>query len=167
MENTKQFVIMRSFKASRDEVWDAWTKPELAKKWWGPVGFTAPSMMIDFRVGGKYLYCMRGKPAPDLPIGDFWSGGKFKEIIPGKKILLTDSFMNEKGEIMKPSDYGMDPEFPIESDVSVLFEDKEDGTKLSIIYHAESDKAIEVMERVKMRDGWESSLDKLAMLLEK
>ena len=52
----KDLIITRIFDAPRELVWKAWTIPELAMRWWGPEGFTAPVTKIDLRVGGKYLY---------------------------------------------------------------------------------------------------------------
>ena len=46
-------VIEREFDAPRELVWKAWADPEMAKRWWGPKGFTSPAAEIDFRVGGK------------------------------------------------------------------------------------------------------------------
>src|SRR6202035_4046261 len=48
-------------------VWKAWTDPKYVMQWWGPKGFTAPVCQMDFRVGGKFLCCMK---APDGQ--EFW-----------------------------------------------------------------------------------------------
>ena len=50
-------------------------------KWWGPKGFTAPFCEIDFRVGGKFLCCMR---TPDGQEG--WNAGEYHEIVLHEKI---------------------------------------------------------------------------------
>src|SRR5437879_13910376 len=97
----KQIVIERVFDAPREKVWEAWTTPEMVKKWWGPEGFTAPSIKIDLKVGGKYIYCMHG------PVGSEWdkdmySAGEFKEIVPNEKIVTTDYFSDEHGNKMNP-----------------------------------------------------------------
>ena len=67
-DDKKALSITRIFDAPRELVWKAWTNPEMFRKWWGPKGFTCPVSRIDFRVGGKYLSCMRG---PDGK--DYWS----------------------------------------------------------------------------------------------
>ena len=62
MNANKGVVIERVFDAPRDAVYRAWTKPDLIAKWWGPEGFSAPSINVDLRVGGKYvLPCMAQK----------------------------------------------------------------------------------------------------------
>jgi uncharacterized protein YndB with AHSA1/START domain len=57
-ENQELF-IARFFDAPRESVWKAWENPDLMKRWWGPRGFTSPYCEIGFRVGGKFLSCMR------------------------------------------------------------------------------------------------------------
>ena len=55
-----ELFIAREFNAPREIVWKAWSDPEIIKKWWGPKTFSAPFIKNDFKIGGKYLYCMRG-----------------------------------------------------------------------------------------------------------
>src|SRR5512143_766237 len=89
-----ELVITRIFNAPRERVWKAWTDPEHLKKWWGPKTFTCPAAKMDFRVGGKYLFCMRS-----LEGQDFWVAGIYKEIVVNTKIVYTDSFSDEKGNV--------------------------------------------------------------------
>lgn len=59
-------VITHVFDTPVELVWKAWTDPERMKRWWGPKNFTSPFCKIDFRVGGKYLYCMRSPECQDF-----------------------------------------------------------------------------------------------------
>ena len=161
IHNEKEIRISRILNVSREKVWDAWTKPEEVMKWWGPEGFTSPFCEIDLRVGGKYLFCMRGSIEPEQEVKDYWSGGAYKEIVPFEKLVCTDYFSNENGDIVDPTTYGMSPNFPKVSEFSVLFEDYEGKTKLSIVYFADSEEIFNEMVESKMEEGWESSLDKL------
>ena len=158
--------IEKIFDAPLERVWEAWTTPELVMKWWGPEGFSAPSIKIDFRVGGKYIYAMHG------PVGSEWdrdmySSGVFKEIVPMKKIVTTDYFSDEMGNKIKPSEEGQDENFPTEMTVTVTFEETEDGkTKLTIFYpKAENEAQFEAMLKSGMKEGWSSSLEKLAKVI--
>lgn len=157
-EKLKQPVTLtRVLDASPDRVWRAWTEPEQIKKWWGPAGFSAPSVKVDLRVGGKYLYCMRGRPGPGLPEQDFWSGGTFKAIVPGQKLVVLDSFTDDEGNPLPSSAYGMDG-FPPEMEITVTFEARPDGkTKLTITYA----QSVPPEHLANMTSGWNSSLDKL------
>jgi uncharacterized protein YndB with AHSA1/START domain len=166
MNNEQGVTITRIFDAPVESVWNAWTQPELVQKWWGPEGFTAPSITIDFQVGGKYVYAMQG------PAGSEWdkvmySAGVYKEIVPQQKLVVTDYFSDENGNMMNPADFGQDANFPKESTITVLFEAIEpDKTKLSIIYPKPTTEAeFEAMKNSGMQEGWSSSLDKLAKIL--
>ena len=55
----ERMVVTRVFDAPRELVWKAWTDPKYIMQWWGPKGFTAPVCEMDFRVGGKFLCCMK------------------------------------------------------------------------------------------------------------
>lgn len=166
MNNAKGIIIERMIDAPHEAVWQAWTKPELIKKWWGPEGFSAPSIKVDLRVGGKYIFAMHGPQGSEWD-KDMYSAGVYKEIVPGEKLVVTDYFSDEDGKIMEPVDFGQDPDFPKESTVTVLFEEKDQGkTKLSIIYpRPEKKEQLVAMLKSGMEAGWNSSLDKLARIL--
>lgn len=165
-------IIVRYFDAPREKVWRAWTEPERMKKWWGPKDFTAPSVTIDLKVGGKYLYCMRGRPAPEAPVQDFWGTGTYKEIVPTERLVVTDSFADEKGNVISAEHYGMQG-FPLELEVAVTFEDAGENPP--------SHKASDGHSKTKMTlehkglpkgtmaemtgQGWNQSFDKLAVVL--
>jgi len=164
MENANKFIITRVFDAPRESVWKAWTDPEIVKKWWGPKDFTAPSVDIGFKEGGKYLFCMRGSITPGGEKKDFWSTGKYLEIVPMEKIVITDSFADEKGNIVSAAHYGMDPDWPIEMQVEVLFEEaKPDKTKFTLRYPDIG--KVKEKDLKDMRQGWNQSFDKLAETL--
>src|SRR6266699_6085351 len=122
-----ELVIERVFDAPRERVWKAWTEPEQAKRWWGPKGFTAPVWTTDFRVGGKYLYCMRSPEGKD-----YWGTGVYREIVRLEKIVCTNSFADEKGSVVPATQYGMSADFPLEMLVTVTFEEHEGKTKLTL-----------------------------------
>ncbi len=150
--------IARVFDASVEKVWQAWTEPELIKKWWGSKYFTAPVIKNDLRVGGKYLYCMRGKPGPEAPEQDFWSTGEYLEVEKFKKIVATDNFADKDGNIISPNAVGMPGVWDEEMRVEVIFEDMGDGkTKVRITH---SGHPAEIMDAA--TQGWNQSLDKLA-----
>src|SRR2546422_847950 len=98
--------IERVFDAPVEEVWNAWTEPEMFKKWWGPKDFTSPHATIDPKVGGKYLVSMKG-PAGTPFDKEMWSTGTYEEIIPMQKIVVTDSFADEQGNVVPSTYYGM------------------------------------------------------------
>jgi len=151
-QKNPDIVLMRTINASRDRVWKTWTKPEQIKKWWGPRGFSAPVVKNDLRSDGKYLYAMKEDSSGKL----FWSTGTYKEIEPFKKIVATDSFSNEKGEVVPGDAYGM-PGLPLELMVMVTFEEVGPSqTKLTVRHSG-----FPPGETAKMAEmGWNESLDK-------
>jgi uncharacterized protein YndB with AHSA1/START domain len=157
----KHIVIERIFGAPAGLVWKSWTDPELIRKWWGPENFTAPSIKVDLRVGGKYIFCMHGPEGSQFN-RDYYSAGEYLEIIPGKQIRVTDYFSDAYGNWIDPVKSGMSPDFPKKSDMTVLFEDLGDKTKLSINYYPQSEKEYAAMLKSGMESGWSTSLDKLA-----
>ncbi|MBZ0288942.1 MAG: SRPBCC domain-containing protein, partial [Anaerolineae bacterium] len=125
--STREVVVTRIFDAPREKVWKAWTNPEHYKRWWGPEGFTCPACTIDLRVGGKYLYCMRSSEGQDI-----WGTGVYREIVPMERLVLTDSFANEHGNVVSPTHYGMGEDFPMEMLITVTFEDFEGKTRMTL-----------------------------------
>jgi uncharacterized protein YndB with AHSA1/START domain len=154
----QDIVITRIFDAPRAVVWKAWTEPEAVMRWWGPKDFTAPVIKIDLRVGGKYLSCMRG---PDGK--DYWSTGIYREIVEPSLLVNTDSFADEKGNVVPASHYSMEGDWPLVLLVTVKFEEIGGRTKM-ILRHTgiPAGKMRELCET-----GWNESFDKLAEYLAK
>ena len=150
-------VVTRVFDAPRALVWEAWTSPKYVMQWWGPKGFTAPFCEIDFRIGGKFLYCMR---TPDGQEG--WNAGEYHEIVPHEKIVYSLYFADAQGNKVDPAQYGIEHE-PVEDvrDV-VIFEDFGNGqTKLTMIGN-------ETMEDAKnsgQLEGWNEIFEKVAAVI--
>lgn len=151
-----EIVITRLFDAPRDLVWTAWTEPEFVMEWWGPKDYTSPSAKIDLRVGGKYLFCMRSPEGKD-----FWSTGVYREIEKPGRIVCTDSFADEKGNVVPATYYGMSPDFPAEMLMTVTFEIQAGRTRLTL-RHAGIPPG-EMMDLT--RAGWNESLDKFESVL--
>lgn len=148
-----ELTITRNFDAPREKVWQAWTDPERLSRWWGPKNFTTPFSKIDLRVGGAYLNCMRSPEGQD-----FWGTGVYKEIVPMERIVATDSFADEKGNVVPASHYGMTGNWPLELLVTVTFEEHEGKTKLTLRH--EGIPAGQMSEMTEA--GWKESFDKLA-----
>lgn len=151
----QKLIITREFDASLEHVWKAWTIPEMCMKWWGPKNFTCPTCKIDFKVGGKYLYCMRSPEGKD-----FWGTGTYKEIIPMKRIVYTDSFADENGNVVPATYYGMEV-LPLELKVTVTFEEYKTKTKMTLTHIGIPAGTMFDMTKT----GWNESFDKLAEIL--
>ena len=156
-ESGRELIIERDFDAPPEKLWRVWSDPELMKRWWGPLGFTAPAITIDFRVGGRYLFCMRSPEGKDC-----WRAGVYREIVPLRRIVCTDSFADEKGNVVPASHYGMPGDWPMELLVTVTFEEHDGGTRMRL--RQAGLPSVEMLELTKA--GWDGSLAKLAETLE-
>src|SRR6185437_1608009 len=132
-----RMVITRVFDAPRELVWKAWTDPKYVMQWWGPKGFTAPVCQMDFRVGGKFLCCMR---SPDGQ--EFWNAVEYHEIVPAQLGIEHEA---------------------IEGAYDVtIFEDLGNGqTKLTLI----GNEPMESAKNSGQLEGWNQILDKLAAVV--
>ncbi len=154
---TERMVVTRVFDAPRALVWKAWTTPEYVMQWWGPKGFTSPSCEMDFRVGGKYLFCMR---TPDGQ--DCWTGGEYREIVPEEKIVSTMYFADSEGNRVDPAQLGIEHEAIDDSPDVILFEDLGNGkTKLTFIGNETMQNAIKTGQF----EGMVEILDKVAAVV--
>jgi len=144
-------VIQRVFNLPVKVVWLALTDSEYYKKWWGPRGFTTPYSQMESKVGGHYLNCMR---SPDGK--DYWSTGVVKQLIPDKKLVVSDSFSDEKGNIKPASYYGMPGDWPRELLITFELEEADGATKLRLIHEG-----IPAEMHDECTQGWNESFDKL------
>lgn len=156
----QELKIERIFDAPRELVWNAWTQPELVMQWWGPEPFSSPVCKIDFRVGGKFVFCMR---SPDGQ--DYWTGGSYDQINPIESMECSVWFSTDNGDVVDPSSYGFPAAFPRVQKQNVTFEDLGEQTRLTITYEVESDEVMKIYGQVQMKEGWESSLNKFARVL--
>jgi uncharacterized protein YndB with AHSA1/START domain len=153
-----EFVISRVFKAPRDLVFKAWTDPRYLTHWWGPKGFTAPVIKVDFRVGGEFLFCMRS------PAGtDYWNKGQYREIIVPERIVSVMHFSDAQGNFKSPADHGLGADFPLEMLDVVTFEIMDaDTTLLTLRRNHTLSRARQYGED----QGWAESLERLARAVE-
>ncbi len=153
----QRMVITRVFDAPRELVWKAWTDPKYVMQWWGPKGFTAPVCKMDFRVGGKFLCCMR---TPDGQ--EFWNAGEYHEIVPHEKIVSSMYFSDADGNKVEPEHYGIEHESIDGAYDVTLFEDLGNGqTKLTLI----GNETMEDATKSGQVEGWKEILDKVAAVV--
>lgn len=141
-----------------DQLFGAWSKPELVKQWWGPDRYSAPNVKIDFRVGGKFTFAMLG---PDKKL--LWSSGEYVEIQLNRKIVSTDYFSDENGIRVSPKSLGMPGEWCDKLFVTLDFEAIDEEQTKMVLSHEGIPQAM-YSECVK---GWNESIDKLQKLIEK
>jgi uncharacterized protein YndB with AHSA1/START domain len=140
----RELVITRIFDAPRNVVFQAWTEPGRAARWWGPQGFVTTYCDMDVRPGGAFRVCMCS------PEGvEHWKQGVYREVVEPERLGFTFAWEDAEG---KPGH---------ETLVTVSF--AEQGAKTRLTLHQA------IFETVARRDehqrGWTSTLQRLAEYL--
>ena len=129
----KDVEIVWNFNAPIEMVWNAFTDPKIEVQWARclvPVGSTEMEFLEhDLRVGGKYI----------LRSVTPWSKvqyltGIYKKIIPLKELVYTNSFADEKGNILSGPEFGLEYDIPVERLCEITFEAIQDWTRIKLIY---------------------------------
>ena len=87
-KSERELVVTRTFDAPARLVFEAWTKPELMKRWWVPksLGMALLSCEMDVRAGGSYRLEFDHEASP-TPMAFF---GKYLEVIPHSRLVWTN-----------------------------------------------------------------------------
>ncbi len=91
-KSDRKLVVTRTFNGPAQVVFNAWTKPELLKRWWAPksCGISFVSCEVDARTGGTYRFVF-SHPSAMQPMAFF---GRYLEVTPPTRLVWT----NEEGE---------------------------------------------------------------------
>ena len=136
--------LHRVFRAPPDRVYRAFIDPDAMAKWLPPHGFTGRVLNMDARVGGRYR--MQFTNFSNGQSHAF--GGEYLELIPGERIVHTDSFD--------------DPNLPGEMRTTITFRPVLVGTEVTAVQ--EGIPAVIPTEMCYL--GWQESLQLLALLIE-
>jgi uncharacterized protein YndB with AHSA1/START domain len=90
-KSDREFVVTRTFNGPARLVFEAWTKPELLKRWWVPksIGMSLLSCEMDVRVGGSYRFVFGHDASKTMAFF-----GRYLEVIPHSRLVWT----NEEGD---------------------------------------------------------------------
>jgi uncharacterized protein YndB with AHSA1/START domain len=83
----EQILIRREFDAPKHLVYEAWTTPELVKRWWNAKRGEVTVAEIDLRVGGAWRYVMVADGGMEVGFH-----GEFREIVPNERIVSTEVY---------------------------------------------------------------------------
>ena len=144
----REILVERDFDAPRALVFDAFTRPDLVRRWLlGPDGWTMPVCPIDLRVGGAYRYVWR-KESTGAEMG---MGGTFREIVPPQKLVITEKFD--------------DAWYPGEAINTTTFEERSGVTTVRLVVTYESREARDIASRSGMERGMIAGFDRLEQVL--
>jgi len=96
-KSERELVVTRTFNGPARIVFEAWTKPELLKRWWAPksFGLSFLSCEADVRTGGTYRFVF-GHPSSERPMEFF---GKYVEVTPHSRLVWTNEEGAEGGQV--------------------------------------------------------------------
>jgi uncharacterized protein YndB with AHSA1/START domain len=140
-------VFERIFDAPREQVWKAFTDPEIIPRWWGKHGTTTTVVEMDVRPGGKWRYVNRDPGRDDVT---FY--GEYLDVAPIERYEWTFMFDVEGiGPMGGPETY--------------RFDDLGDRTKVTSVGHFDSVESIEGALSTGMVPGAIETWDRLAAFL--
>ena len=142
--STGTVTLHRVFRAPPDRLYRAFLDPDTMAKWLPPHGFTGRVLSMDARVGGRYR--MQFTNFSNGQSHAF--GGTYLELVPGERIVHTDSFD--------------DPNLPGEMRTTITFRPVLVGTEVTAVQ--EGIPAVIPTEMCYL--GWQESLQLLALLIE-
>ena len=147
MTETRQELALKlehRFAAPREQVFEAWTSPEVLKRWWrAGETWDTPLAEVDAREGGSYRLSMRTDQGEVHTVG-----GEYKEVSPPERLAFTWAWEEGPEPAMAGSQHTL---------VVVEFLEDGDGTLVRLTHSGFASEEVKGMHA----DGWEGVLAKL------
>ena len=140
----REIILTRVFDAPRNLVFDAFSKPELLKRWFGPRGWSLIVCEVDFKVGGGFRFMLRGPDGRQMGMR-----GVYREIMPPERSVHMESF----------------DDYPGESQVTAVFVEQGGKTTLTATVLYASQEVRDAVIKSGMEHGAAETYDRLAELL--
>ncbi len=153
-ETGKKLKVSRTFSAPKELVWRAWTESAVIDEWWAPKPWKTDTIRMEFRVGGSWLYAMKG------PDGDtHYSKCEFKSIRENDDFEMSQFFCDVHGNKISP----LPP--PV---WKIKFESLPDKNETAVTVEIEFYNAAQLEEMIKMgfEQGFAMSHNNLDIYLE-
>jgi uncharacterized protein YndB with AHSA1/START domain len=135
------FELQRTFRASPERVFRAWTQPAALREWWCPPGWVAGEIEIDLRIGGTYSVAMSRAGSAGSLVS---VSGQFLEVRPPERLVYTWRWEGAFAEI---------PE------TLVILELRGSNNETVLTLH--HDKFADAGLRQQHRSGWMAACDRL------
>src|SRR5689334_6259703 len=140
----REIVLTRVFDAPRQLVFEAFTRPELLKRWFGPRGWSLVVCEVDLKVGGGFRFVLRSPQGKDMGLR-----GVYREIVRLERSVHMESF----------------DDFPGESQVTAVFVEQAGKTTMTATILYPSKEVRDAVIQSGMEHGAAESYDRLAELL--
>jgi len=146
-ENLK-LEIVRVIRASRERVFNAWTRPEMIRQWFRPGSLMMAEAVMDARVGGEYRFAMTGACGEGEKEQSSAVTGRYTRVDPFDALAFTWTSCRNPEE---------------QSLVTIELRDVEGGTEMKLTHEG----FFTVESRDRHFGGWSSVVPKLAEFFEK
>ena len=147
----RELVLTRLIDAPRENLYRAWTEPELLKQWFAPLPYTTPVAEMDVRPGGANLIVMRGPDGAGLP-----NRGVYLEVVKNERLVFTDAYAKAWEPSQKPF-----------MTVVLTFEDEGGKTRYTARARHWTVEDRQAHENMGFHQGWGLCTDQLAALAAK
>jgi uncharacterized protein YndB with AHSA1/START domain/effector-binding domain-containing protein len=148
LPSDREIAMTRAFDAPRRLVWDAYTKPELMKRWGGgPPGWDLVVCEIDLRVGGSWRWVIAGPNGEKMGLG-----GVYQEIAPRERLVSTEKFDQ--------------PWYEGEATSRIDLAERAGKTTLTLTVQYASQKVRDAVLATPMAEGVAAGYDRLAEVLD-
>jgi uncharacterized protein YndB with AHSA1/START domain len=137
--------VIREYRVPPEQVWEAWTNPELVAQWFGSPGYTLESIDMDLRRGGRFEKRFRTDEGERFVVS-----GEYQEVAPVTRLVYT--WNSNRAE------FGV-----ADSVVTLELEAIEQGTRLTLRHEGLTGEPVMRKHEI----GWTRNLDQLAPFVER
>jgi uncharacterized protein YndB with AHSA1/START domain len=147
-----ELIMSRAFQAPKKLVFDAFSDCKHLMKWWGPREWPLNYCKLDFRVGGRWHFCMKGPNPGD----EAWGVIIYKEIKAPDRIVYEDYFSDKDGKINQTLPAAV---------ISMDFVEKDGQTTIVSKARYPTEQDLKTVLDMGMVNGMDETLDRLEELL--
>jgi len=148
----EQILITREFEAPKHLVYEAFTTPELVRRWWNAKRGEVTVAEIDLRVGGKWRYVMVTDDGSEVGFH-----GEYREVVPNERLVSTEVYEGLPEGVSEEEGGTLN---------TTTFEEGASGTTLTILVQAPSKVARDAIIESGMEAGLQDALDLLEQVAE-
>jgi uncharacterized protein YndB with AHSA1/START domain len=147
MPSDREIAMTRVFDAPRSLVFDAYTKPELLKRWaGGPPGWNLVECEVDLRVGGAWRWVIKGPEGERMALG-----GVYLDVVPPERLVSTEAYD--------------EPWYEGEATSMLVLIEREGRTTMTTTVRYASRVVRDGVLKTGMAEGFGAGLDRMAELL--
>lgn len=157
----RPFIITRTFNASRDKVWKAWTEPEGFAQWFGPKGCAVTDLKMELKPGGIAHCCVRPPNG-----GEMWGKFVYREIVEPERLVYAQHFSDRAGGVTR---HPLSPTWPLHMLTTITLTDQNGKTTVTVnwapLNATDEERKTFDSAHEGMNQGWGGSFEQLAEYL--